>query len=280
MLSYRHGFHVGNHGDVVKHVALAQLLRALQKKEKGFVYIDTHAGAGSYRLDSPEALKTGEFRDGIGRVAETPDPPGVIADYLERVRHTNIGDTLERYPGSPLIARQLLRPSDRAVLCEMHPADAEQLERLFRGDRAVQVSREDGHRRLPALLPPPERRGLVLMDPAYEVKSEYRMVVDTLAEAHRRWATGIYALWYPVVSRAMVSGMMGAFTGLGIRKMLRLELGVKPDAAEWGMTGSGLLVINPPWHFDEQMAEALAWLEPSLSQQPGSYWTVDWLVPE
>ena len=269
MLSYRHSFHAGNHADVLKHLVLVRILDYLARKDKPLCYLDTHAGAGGYSLRGEQALKNREFETGIGRLWGRADLPAPLAAYVGLVRRFNPGPDLLHYPGSPWLARQLLRPADRLFLHERHPADCAALGDQSADDRRVKVSCGDGYQGCIALLPPRERRGLVLIDPPYELKGDYRQAVETLREAHRRFSTGVYALWYPVVERARVEGMERALRATGIPRLDRYELAVAPDRRGHGMTGSGLLVVNPPWGLREEMETCLPWLVRDLSGDGG-----------
>lgn len=279
MLSYRHSFHAGNHADVVKHIVQSLILNALKQKEKPFVYHDTHSGVGRYDLTHEWAEKTGEYKQGIARVWQQQDIPQEIQSYLDAIRQLNNGDTLRYYPGSPRVARAHLRTHDRMVLTELHPSDYPLLEQEFHRDRQVSIYKEDGFSRLKASLPPKERRGLVLIDPPYELAHEYRDVVQAIYHSYKRWATGIYAIWYPVVNRCDIEDMIEGLQGLGIRKILQIELGVAPDTNEHGMTASGMIVINPPWKLESQMNEILPFLKAAIAPATGHY-KVEWIVPE
>ena len=270
MLSYRHIYHAGNFADVLKHLVLAQVLRHLIAKDKPLCYLDTHAGSGSYSLQSVAALQNREFDSGIGRLWERTDLPAPVAGYVELVREANPGGALQQYPGSPWFARHLLRQQDRLLLCELHSDDFMRLRRHCEGDRRVRISEADGFRELLALLPPPERRGLVLIDPPYEIKTDYQTVVDTLIGAHRRFATGVYAIWYPVVERERVRLLERKVKASGIRHVQLFELSVKPDSMGHGMTGSGMLVVNPPWTLAADMGSALPYLAEVLGDRDGS----------
>ena len=279
MLSYRHGFHAGNFADVLKHSLITLVINALKQKDKPFVYIDTHAGAGKYSLQSEFAQKTDEYRQGIGRIWLSQQQPDEIKDYLAAVKAENVKQQLLRYPGSPQLVRRLVRKQDRLQLSELHSADYEQLRQLFVGDQQVSVVKEDGLLNLNKKLPPIQRRGLILIDPSYEVKSDYQKVVETLRSAHRRFATGIYALWYPVLQRDTTERLMQNLVATGIPKQLRIEHCVDADSAMHGMTGSGMLFINPPWQLVQQAEVLLPWLNQNLTHGQGS-WKVEWLVPE
>jgi len=283
VLSYRHAYHAGNHADVLKHLVLARLLAyltakpgaapgapgsppALGVKGKPLCYIETHAGAGLYRLDSPQAQRLQEFRDGIARLWARADLPAPLAAYVETVRALNPDGTLIRYPGSPWIARHLLRPDDRLILHELHGGEIGPLRDNCAGDRRVRVIEGDGYRGLIAALPPRERRGLVLLDPAYEVKSDYRQVVETLTQAHRRFATGIYALWYPVVERGRLEDLERALARSGISRVQRFELTIAPRRSGPGMGTSGMIVVNPPWTLMAELRPVLAYLAEVLGE--------------
>ncbi|WP_064606372.1 23S rRNA (adenine(2030)-N(6))-methyltransferase RlmJ [Photobacterium sp. J15] len=279
MLSYRHSFHAGNHADVVKHIVQSLILDALKQKEKPFVYHDTHSGVGRYDLQDERSEKTGEFKQGIARLWSRDDIPAEIASYIEAIKTLNDGDELRYYPGSPKVARAQIREQDRMVLTELHPADFPLLLQEFRGDRQVRIYKEDAFARLKASLPPKERRGVVLIDPPYELKHEYMDVVKAIKESYKRWATGTYAIWYPVVYRENIDKMLKGLENLGIRKILQIELGVEPDTEERGMTASGMIVINPPWKLESQMKTILPWLQQVIAPNHGHH-TVEWVVPE
>ncbi|EKF9288230.1 23S rRNA (adenine(2030)-N(6))-methyltransferase RlmJ [Vibrio cholerae] len=279
MLSYRHSFHAGNHADVLKHIVQSLILNSLQQKEKPFVYHDTHSGVGRYDLTHEWSEKTGEYKQGIARVWQQDNIPAELNSYLDAIRQLNQGETLRYYPGSPRVARAHLREQDRMVLTELHPSDYPLLEQEFHRDRQVSIYKEDGFARLKASLPPQERRGLVLIDPPYELAKEYRDVVQAIAQSYKRWATGIYAIWYPVVNRCDIDDMVEGLQGLEIRKILQVELGVAPDTNERGMTASGMIVINPPWTLESQMQTILPFLKQAIAPATGHY-KVEWVVPE
>ena len=279
MLSYRHSFHAGNHADVIKHTVQTLILEALKQKDKAFVYHDTHSGVGRYDLQDERSEKTGEFKQGIARIWEQSNVPDDLQSYLNAVKTLNNTDELRYYPGSPRVARALLRDQDRMVLSELHPSDFPLLLQEFRGDRQVKMHKEDAFARLKASLPPKERRGMVLIDPPYELKHEYQDVVNAIGDSYKRWATGTYAIWYPVVYREQIDKMLKGFENLGIRKILQIELGVLPDTEERGMTASGMIVINPPWTLENQMETLLPWLQNAIAPTTGHH-TLRWVVPE
>lgn len=271
MLAYRHAFHAGNHADVLKHVLLLQLMRHMALKDKGYRIVDTHAGAGRYALDSPQAQKKGEFRQGIGRLWELHDAPAPVADYLQQVRRLNPDGLLRLYPGSPLLARQLLRPQDQLRLFELHPADHQALLALLGGVRGVEVRLADGFAALKSQLPPPTRRALVLVDPSYEGHADYGQVLTTLRDALRRFARAVFMVWYPVVGKPGAAALVQGLKALAPQGWLhaRLEL-QRPDAQGFGLIGSGVVVLNPPHTLHAQLQELLPWLVRALGQHAGA----------
>ncbi len=279
MLSYRHSFHAGNFADVLKHLVLVQCLNYLMSKDKPVVYIDTHAGAGGYPLGSSQAQMHREYEQGIGRLWGRGDLPDAVSEYVELVKIFNKSEVLHAYPGSPWLARQLLRRQDRLELFELHPGDFQQLKKYHAVERRVRLHATDGFKGVIGLLPPVERRGMVLMDPPYEVKHDYREVVATLANAHRRFQTGIYAIWYPVVERYRIDGMERAVKATGIRNVQRFELGVRRDDRP-GMSASGMLLVNPPWTLLAGMQSSLPFLAELLGEQGAGYSRAEVLVSE
>ncbi|WP_370556101.1 23S rRNA (adenine(2030)-N(6))-methyltransferase RlmJ [Edwardsiella tarda] len=280
MLSYRHSFHAGNHADVLKHTVQSLIIEALKEKEKPFLYLDTHAGAGRYLLSGEHAEKTGEYLEGITRLWQQDDLPAELEPYMMAVRHFNRSGQLRYYPGSPLIARQLLREQDRLHLSELHPSDFPLLRAEFQKDERARVVRENGYQQLKSQLPPASRRGLILIDPPYELKSDYQDVVKGIQEGYKRFATGTYALWYPVVLRQNIKRLVHALEESGIRRILQIELAVRPDSDQRGMTASGMIVINPPWKLEGQMRSVLPWLHQVLVPEGTGHTSVNWIVPE
>ncbi len=272
MLSYRHAFHAGNHADVLKHTVLLELLAYYNRKDKPWWYIDTHAGGGCYALDSDQASKTVEFEDGIGRLWARDDLPAPLAAYVAAVRQFNPQGSLLFYPGSPALAMTCARAQDRLRLFELHPADFESLQRTFASEAdRVQVSRTDGLGALKALLPPPTRRAVVLIDPSYEVKDDYRQVVDTLREAMRRFSTGTFVVWYPLLARPEARQLPARLAELGAENWLDVRLVVKrPPRDGFGMFGSGLFIVNPPWVLPERLEAMLPWLAEVLAVDEGA----------
>ncbi|WP_446470324.1 23S rRNA (adenine(2030)-N(6))-methyltransferase RlmJ [Xenorhabdus stockiae] len=280
MLSYRHSFHAGNHADVLKHTVQSLIIESLKEKEKPFLYLDTHAGAGRYQLSGEHAERTGEYLEGIARIWQRDDIPQELSGYMKVVKALNQHGVLRYYPGSPLIARHLLREYDELNLSELHPSDFPLLRSEFSRDRRARVLREDGYQQLKSKLPPKTRRGLVLIDPPYELKSDYQNVVKGILEGYKRFATGIYALWYPVVLRQQIKRLVKDLEKTGIRKILQIELGVRPDSDQRGMTASGMIVINPPWKLEQQMKAVLPWLQQVLIPEGTGHNSVEWIVPE
>ena len=280
MLSYRHSFHAGNHADVLKHTVQSLIITALKEKDKPFLYLDTHAGAGRYQLSGEHAERTGEYLEGIARVWQQEDLPEELAPYISCVKALNHGPTLRYYPGSPLIARHLLREDDKLELTELHSSDFPLLRSEFQKDSRARLARADGYQQLKAKLPPPSRRGLILIDPPYEMKSDYQAVVKGIQEGYRRFSTGVFALWYPVVLRQQIKRMIHELEATGIRRILQIELAVRPDSDRFGMTGSGMIVINPPWKLEQQMQNVLQWLHRVLVPAGTGHTSVNWIVPE
>ncbi|WP_428944773.1 23S rRNA (adenine(2030)-N(6))-methyltransferase RlmJ [Pantoea sp. FN060301] len=280
MLSYRHSFHAGNHADVLKHTVQSLIIDALIEKDKPLLYLDTHAGAGRYLLSGEHAERTGEYMEGIARIWQQDDLPAELESYISCIKALNPNDKLRFYPGSPLIARHLLRPYDQMSLTELHPSDYPMLRTEFSKDDRARTERSDGYQQLKSKLPPPSRRGLILIDPPYEMKSDYQAVVKGIKEGYKRFGTGVYALWYPVVLRQQIKRMFAELEASGIRRILQIELAVRPDSDRFGMTASGMVVINPPWKLEQQMNNVLPWLHKHLVPAGTGHTKVSWIVPE
>lgn len=279
MLSYRHAFHAGNFADVFKHVLLTHLIGALRRKDKPFRVLDSHAGAGRYDLHSAPARKNREFTDGIGRLWRRSGLSPQLGEYLDRVRALNPGGKLRWYPGSPRIARDLLRPGDRLVLTELHPTDHALLRAEFADDRQVAVHHADGYAALKALLPPPERRGLVLLDPAYELRDEFDRLAEAVRLIHHRWAGGIVAVWYPILDRAPSLRFQRTLRESDIPGILCAELGLYPYDGPPGLHGCGMIIVNPPWRVDETLDRLLPELLRCLGVGDDGQTRLEWLVP-
>ena len=280
MLSYRHIYHAGNFADVFKHALLTQLVIALSSKDKPYAYIETHAGIGRYDLTHPWAQKAREYENGIGRLWAATDMPASIAPYIDAVRAENPDGRLRYYPGSPLIAKRFLRATDRMVLSELNKVDFEELARVFAGQRRVSLQLMDGYQALTAHVPPPEKRGLVLIDSSFDRARELDRVVKALKAAHARWSAGVYAIWYPLLEPAPMRDFAAAVQRSGIRKILRTEIEVRERDESTVIPGCGMLFVNPPWHFDDEAKEIVTWLARVLAVDGRGRSRVDWLVPE
>lgn len=280
MLSYRHAFHAGNFADVLKHATLTLALQSLLKKDAALCYLDTHAGSGFYDLQGAPARKTGESEDGIRRIWQRSDVPAAIQPYLDAVRAVNTGAELRYYPGSPCLVQRLLRKNDRMVLMELHTTEYPLLKQEFAADARMAVHHVDGFAGLKAFVPPKERRGIALVDPSYEVKTDFDNAVAAIHAAYERWATGVYLLWYPVLERALVNRLERRLHETGIRKILLAELCIRADDSATGLNGCGMVVINPPWQLDEQLKVLLPWLYQVLVPKGAGGQRVEWLVRE
>jgi 23S rRNA (adenine2030-N6)-methyltransferase len=270
-MNYRHAFHAGNFADVVKHALLLDLLRAMQRKDKPFLVLDTHAGIGRYDLSSGPAEKTGEWRDGIGKLLATRPEP--LADYLAIV------EKLGLYPGSPAITAALLRPGDRLIACELHPEDAATLRGNFRGHPGVAVHERDGYEALRAFLPPPERRALILIDPPFERPDEFSVLEKHLRGAYEKFRTGVFGVWYPIKHRAPVREFFARLQSANLRDVVATEFLRCPATDPARLNGCGLLVVNPPYGFEATAATMLQAIETVLGE-PGASSAVERLIDE
>ena len=268
MLSYRHGFHAGMHADVLKHVILVHLLHYLVQKDKPLWFLDTHAGAAVYDLDEGYAAKTAEFETGIGRLWKRRDFPAAVAEYVAQVRALNPGGALRRYPGSPQLAMQMLRKQDRLRMFELHSTESRLLLQFFHNQAPRAIAQAgDGFEGLQAVLPPPSRRGLVLIDPSYEDKGDYKRVLEALREGLKRFRTGVYAVWYPQVQRQESRRFPDMLKRLQHKDWLHVTLTVKgPVAGGLGLHGSGMFVLNPPWTLPKALRDAMPYLVKVLGQ--------------
>jgi 23S rRNA (adenine2030-N6)-methyltransferase len=277
MLSYRHGFHAGNFADVLKHSVLSLVLEYMTRKEKGYCYIDSHSGAGMYQLTDAYAQKTGEYKDGIAKIINDENAPEELKLYLDLIKKLNSGEQLETgedldvYPGSPAIARQLVRRQDSSHLFELHPSDNEHLTDFCQRWRKVFVKQSDGYKGVLGLVPPPSRRGVVLIDPPYELKEDYQKAVKTIIKAYSKFATGTYILWYPVVKRDLVTSMQEMFVNSEVKNTLQVEFCLNHDTEEYGMTGTGLFIVNPPWQLAQQLETILPYMKEKLGNNDSSY---------
>ena len=277
MLSYRHAFHAGNHADVLKHFIEVQLLRYLSQKDKPFWYIDTHAGAGCYALDSGYAVQNAEYENGIARLWSRDDLPAPLADYVALVQGINPDGELKLYPGSPLVAQALLREQDRMRLFELHPTDSEILRGNFAGQGTqVLVQTADGFGVLKSLLPPPPRRALVLIDPPYEDKQDYQRVVSSLYEGLKRFAHGVYSVWYPQLQRAEAKQLPEQLKQLPVKSWLNVVLSVQGLSEDgFGMHGSGMFILNPPWLLHGVLQEVMPYLVKHLGRDEQAVYTLE-----
>jgi 23S rRNA (adenine2030-N6)-methyltransferase len=288
-MNYRHAFHAGNFADVFKHALLVQLTRALQRKEKGFLYLDTHAGRGGYDLAAAARgdtlVRKPEWPDGIGRLWEKPDLPAPLADYVALVRdfdrdNGNATSEPRFYPGSPRLVQRLVRSQDRLALCEKQPGECAALRAEFALVHRATVQEMDGYVALRAMLPPPERRALVLIDPPFELQDEFAQVAAALREGLRRQPGGMFAVWYPLTERARVDDFFAELLALKLPPTLALELAIAGEGSGLKMRGCGLVVVNPPWQFDCEVEKFLPMLAELLAQAPGADAIMHWLVPE
>jgi 23S rRNA (adenine2030-N6)-methyltransferase len=288
-MNYRHAFHAGNFADVFKHTLLVQLVRALQRKEKGFLYLDTHAGQGSYDLEAAARGDTlarqPEWPDGIGRLWKKAGLPAALAEYLTLVEgfdreSGNSPGSPRFYPGSPRLAQRLARPQDRLALCEKQPGECAALRADFALDAHTTVHEMDGYISLRAMLPPRERRALVLIDPSFEAQDEFAQITVALRDGLRRLPGGTFAVWHPLTERARVDTFLAELSALKLPPTLALELNVAGEASGLKMRGCGLVILNPPWQFDREVESFLPTLAQLLAQAPGADTAKHWLVPE
>ncbi len=282
-MNYRHVYHAGNFADVLKHIVLTRIIIHLQRKDKAFRVIDTHAGVGRYDLAGEKAQKTGEWRYGIGRLLKEDLPENLKAmlkPYLDLMEIGEDGKLLSFYPGSPLITRKLLRKQDRLSVTELHPQDVEQLRQLFAGDYQVRVNELDGWLALGGHLPPKERRGVVLVDPPFEKPDEFEKLQQGLANAYKRWASGTFCLWYPVKNQRATIDFAEQIKALNIAKTLRVELYIRNPNQEDGLNGCGMIIVNPPFTLFDELKHLLPWLAKLLKQGEGNGYKIEWLNGE
>ncbi len=282
-MNYRHAYHAGNFADVVKHIILTRIVLYLQRKEQAFRVMDTHAGIGRYDLKGTEAGKTGEWVNGVGRLMGAKLDPQVaelLAPYLDIIRAENVDGQMRHYPGSPLIVRHLLRKQDRLSALELHPQDAKLLAEVFEGDFQTRVTELDGWLALGAHLPPKEKRGLVLIDPPFEVGGEFDRLVEGLARAHKRFSGGTFALWYPVKDIQQLRRFTDMLADTGIPKILRTELMIRAPSAEPRLDGTGMIIVNPPFTLEAELQTILPAMSKILSDEPNAGFRVDWIRGE
>jgi 23S rRNA (adenine2030-N6)-methyltransferase len=267
-MNYRHAYHAGNFADVLKHAVLVWVVRYLQQKAGPLCLIDTHGGAGLYDLGAEAARKTGEAAGGILRLAATPDLPTVVGPYVDLVRRANGGEPFARYPGSPWLMAQMLRARDRAVVGELHPEDAAGLRAALRGTDRIRIVEGDGYALLDMSVPPPEKRGLVLIDPPFEADDEFETLGRAVITAHGKWPTGVFLVWYPIKDRAAVERFHAELLNARVAKVAAITLDV--GETELGLRACGLLLINPPWTLAQEWREPLIWLARILARGENS----------
>lgn len=276
MLSYRHAFHAGNHADVLKHYVLHAVLAYFNQKDKPYWVIDTHAGAGMYQLNSEFASKNAEYSTGIARLLNATNRPTSVDDYVQTIMSFNQPATLLAYPGSPMIAAHQVRTGDKLRLFELHPSDFKLLSENIPPSRQTQVEMLDGFKGIKACLPPPTKRAVVLIDPPYEVKDDYQHVVHCIQDSLKRFSTGTYLIWYPLLQRTEPEHMVQQLHTLGIQNWLDVRLTVQQPSTEgYGMHGSGMFIINPPWTLPALLNESLPWLAQQLALDDGAHFSVD-----
>lgn len=284
-MNYRHAFHAGNHADVLKHIVLTRVIEQLKKKDKAFRIIDLHAGTGVYDLAADPATRTGEWRQGVGRLYDEEGAPlrlpeaveGLISPWRAVISAVNGEGLLRTYPGSPEFARHLLRKPDRLMLNELHPADFQTLRERYGNDRGVTLTELDAAIAIKAQLPPPERRGLVLLDPPYERDDERERALKALRDGLERFATGVFCLWYPITGDGLADAIVDGVRTMQTPKTLNLDLTVRAVTHNGGLAGSGLIIVNTPWTLDEEIAVLLPALRDCLAQSPEARSRVEWL---
>jgi 23S rRNA (adenine2030-N6)-methyltransferase len=283
LLSYRHAFHAGNFADVLKHSVLTLVLEYMARKDKGFIYIDSHSGAGMYSLNDEYAQKTGEYKDGIAKILAAKndeDFPEALMPYIELLQKLNTENgELDIYPGSPGIAKQVMRRQDSAHLFELHPTDIQHLTEFCTRWNKSHVKQSDGYQGILGLIPPPSRRGVVLIDPPYELKEDYAKAVKTIVKAYSKFTSGTYILWYPVVTRERINSMEKDFTRSEVKNLLKVEFCLKPDSDQYGMTGTGLFIVNPPWQLESQLSEIMPFLKSIIGEDHTTF-TLKKLIEE
>ena len=283
MLSYRHAFHAGNFADVLKHSVLTLVLEYMVRKDKGFTYIDSHSGAGMYSLNDEYAQKTGEYKNGIAKILAAINDesfPEALMPYVELLQKLNTENSeLEIYPGSPGIAKQFMRRQDSAHLFELHPTDIQHLTEFCARWNKSHVKQSDGYQGILGLIPPPSRRGVVLIDPPYELKEDYTKAVKTIVKAYKKFTSGTYILWYPVVTRERINAMEKDFARSEVKNLLQVEFCLQTDSEEYGMTGTGLFIVNAPWQLESQLSEILPYLKTKLGEEQTTF-TLKKLIEE
>lgn len=279
-MNYRHSFHAGNHADVLKHAVLLRMLALMQGKETPLCYLDSHAGTALYDLRSDAADPGGKYLDGIGRLWERSDLPGLLGAYRDAVADYNSDGQLRWYPGSAQLMADRLREQDRMIVSELHPEFAAFLKQHYEQDQRIGVHHRDGYELPKAFLPVPEKRALWLLDPPFEKEDDLQRCVSAMQEAIARMRQTIIALWYPIKDQRLLDDFYRQIADAGFPKVLRIELHVRPTDTTLGMNGSGLMLVNPPWPLWEELAQVLPWLATELAVSGSGNWNMDWLAGE
>ncbi len=279
-MNYRHSYHAGNHADVLKHAILLRMLQLLQRKEAPLCYLDSHAGTALYDLSGEQAGKTGEYRDGMGRLWSRDDLPALLAGYREAVARHNPDGQLRLYPGSPQLLADHLREQDRMILSELHPEDAATLKQHFAAQAHIAVHQRDGYELPKAFLPVAEKRALWLLDPPFEKGDDLQRCVQAIQTGIQRMRQTVVALWYPIKDERQLKAFYQHMAEAGLPKVLRVELSVRPTDTSLGLNGSGLMLVNPPWPLWEELEQVLPWLSETLAQSGPGSWRMDWLAGE
>lgn len=279
-MNYRHAYHAGNFADVHKHLTLLALIEVLQRKDTPILVMDTHAGAGLYSLRGGDAARTGEWREGIGRIFAEAKAPAAVCNYMAQVRALNADGILRLYPGSPVLAANVLRKQDRLILCELEPGTHALLKTALKGGQGIAIHQRDGWEALKALLPPKDiKRGLVLIDPPYEVNGEYERLADALVSTHKRWRQGVLVGWFPIKARPIIDRLLRQLRAAGLPDLLYSELCIHAPTTGTRLNGSGMVIVNAPWKLDATLRESTLWLHDRVHQSPGAPWRVDILEP-
>lgn len=277
-MNYRHSFHAGNHADVLKHAILLRMVTLLQRKDAPLCYLDSHAGTALYDLQGEDAGRTGEYRDGIGRLWAQDDLPALLADYRNAVARHNPDGQLRLYPGSPQLVADTLREQDRMIISELHPVDAQTLKGHFADAPQIAVHQRDGYELPKAFLPVAERRALWLLDPPFEKGDDLQRCLRAMEQGIQRMRQTVIALWYPIKDQRLLRDFYRQIGAAGLPKVLRVELNVRPADTTLGLNGSGLMLVNPPWPLWEELEQALPWMARQLAQSGPGDWRMDWLV--
>jgi len=281
MLSYQHSYHAGNHADVLKHIILGDVVAAMQQKSTPMFLFDAFASRGIYDLNAPEALKNREFDTGIAKVwpLRYDKTPEGVSRWFKQIEKENSDGSFARLPGSTALLATMLRTQDRLAACDLHPQEFEGLRQSFKSSRQLALHKRDAFEALGALLPPKEKRGIVFLDPSYEDKAEYNTIAQAISNSYHHFRAGVYVLWYPLLPAARHEQLFQELKHSGIRKILRIELDCTESFPQMQMHGSGMLIINPPWHAKQAMQTSLQWINDTLTDGSGKAY-FGWLVPE